>query len=286
MASSREPLMFPTLAVEDPQFKDVETIFHLTQATNTDWEQFRVSFEIPDDCKSTFDMLDTSVSQSDGKHVIALRLRLCMIIGVVHSTPPDPLSSHLARIPISPKCRFSFEPAIYKGKKHCLRGFPDWSLWYSPFEMKTDVAVNFVIVEAETKQVAHSTAQTLAYMGMIHAQRRYEGKADCTVFGLSTDNEQFHFIRINSNGEWCQLNRNYSDHFQEIVETLAYIHKCASALSVSDHGHTSENARVEDGPATTKGSGKGSSSDKTWSVFHVEDNLHAFKASDDSDDNS
>ncbi|KAJ5511975.1 hypothetical protein N7453_004078 [Penicillium expansum] len=68
---------------------------------------------------------------------------------------------------------------------------------------------------------------------MIHAQRRYEGKADCTVFGLSTDNEQFHFLRINNKGE-------------EIVETLAYFHKYASALSVCDHSSTSENARVED----------------------------------------
>ncbi|KAK4861954.1 hypothetical protein LT330_003092 [Penicillium expansum] len=76
---------------------------------------------------------------------------------------------------------------------------------------------------------------------MIHAQRRYEGKADCTVFGLSTDNEQFHFLRINNKGE-------------EIVETIAYFHKYTSALSVCNHISTSENAWVEDGIPITKGS--------------------------------
>ncbi|KAJ5511976.1 hypothetical protein N7453_004079 [Penicillium expansum] len=103
MGSSR-PLLFPTLAVQDLKLTDVESIFHLTQATNTDWDQFRVSFEVPDDCKSTFNMIDTSVAQCDGKHEVALRLRLGMIIGAVHSTPPDPFSPHLTRIPISPKC--------------------------------------------------------------------------------------------------------------------------------------------------------------------------------------
>lgn len=36
---------------------------------------------------------------------------------------------------------------------------------------------------------------------MIHTQRRAEGKADCLVFGLSTDNNQFHFLQINDKGE-------------------------------------------------------------------------------------
>lgn len=85
------------------------------------------------------------------------------------------------------------------------------------------MAVNFVIVEVETKQVTYKITHTLAYMGrewslssflfgfitdglfissgMIRAQRRYEGRANCTVFGLSTDNEQFHFLRINNKGE-------------------------------------------------------------------------------------
>lgn len=39
------------------------------------------------------------------------------------------------------------------------------------------------------------------YLAMIHTQRRAEGKADCSVFGLSTDNNQFHFLQINDKSE-------------------------------------------------------------------------------------
>jgi hypothetical protein len=39
------------------------------------------------------------------------------------------------------------------------------------------------------------------YLGMIRAQRRYEDKVEHAVFGLSTDHDQFHFLRINTEGE-------------------------------------------------------------------------------------
>ncbi|KGO46531.1 hypothetical protein PEX1_042590 [Penicillium expansum] len=110
MGSSR-PLLFPTLAVQDLKLTDVETIFHLTQATNTDWDQFRVSFEVPDDCS------------------------------------------------------------------------------------------------------------------MIRAQRRYEGRANCTVFGLSTDNEQFHFLRINNKGEGSDARINELEQIQRSEKKLETAHE-------------------------------------------------------------
>lgn len=108
--------------------------------------------------------MDASVSNSDGKHGIALGLRLGILLSAVHSTSPDQCASGLTPIPISPRCRFSFEPVIYKGEKRCLRGLPSFSLWYGPYVGKEDAAANFVVVETKKDQSSGGIPQAIAYM--------------------------------------------------------------------------------------------------------------------------
>ncbi|KAJ5181488.1 hypothetical protein N7449_011635 [Penicillium cf. viridicatum] len=172
-----------------------------------------------------------------------------LLLNAVYATPPSPGSTP---IPVSFKRRFLFGPVVYKERVHCLQGTPDWFLWYAPHTNngKEVVAINLVIVVTEHGQSTDGVCRTLAYMTMIHTQRRAEGKADCSVFGLSTDNNQFHFLQINDKSEWSQLVLNYLNHLREIVEMLAYFHKQALILSASDCG------------GDTK---------KAHSVFHVED---------------
>lgn len=83
--------------------------------------------------------------------------------------------------------------------KWSLRGFPTFSLWYGP-KVREDLAVNSIIVETRRGQSAAGVPQCLAYMGMVHTQRRYEGKVNHPIFGLATDNEEFHFLVISGEG--------------------------------------------------------------------------------------
>ncbi|KXG52773.1 uncharacterized protein PGRI_080290 [Penicillium griseofulvum] len=237
------------LAAESLQVTDVESIFSLTRTYDTDWVEFRTAFKLSHDSKHILNIMDTSVSNSDGKHEIALRLRLGILLTAVHSTSPDQCDSRLTPIPISPRCRFSFEPVIYKGEKRCLQGLPSFSLWYGPYAEKEYAAANFVVVETNKDQSSGGIPQAIAYMCKIHH----------AIFGLSTDNEQFHFLRIDSGGRWSRQDLNYSRR-QEIVETLAYIHKQASILSTLEGN---------DGPKKSRSQRR----TEDWSVFRVDENM-------------
>lgn len=37
-------------------------------------------------------------------------------------------------------------------------------------------------------------------MGMVHTQHRYEDKVNYPIYGLSTDNDRFHFLMISGEG--------------------------------------------------------------------------------------
>lgn len=97
------------------------------------------------------------------------------------------------------KTQFLFEPFVLAEMKCSLRGFPSLSLWYGP-KGGEDLAVNSIIVETWRGESAAGVAQCLAYMGMVHTQRRYEDKVNYPIYGLSTDNDRFHFLMISGEG--------------------------------------------------------------------------------------
>lgn len=168
-------------------------------------------------------MIDASVSSSDGKHEMALRLRLGILLVAVHSTSPDQRTPDLDPIPLSPGSRFSFEPVLYQEEVYCLQGTPAYSLWYGQDSWRDNTAVKSVVVETERGESLSGIPQALAYMGgwlpfmsslsvtkqtnqdigMAHRQRQYEKRDPIDLFGLSTDHEQFHFLRISCEGQVC-----------------------------------------------------------------------------------
>ncbi|KAJ5790074.1 uncharacterized protein N7518_007085 [Penicillium psychrosexuale] len=164
--TTQEVLRYPKLSVEVLPFPDVERIFHLTRAENTDWAQLRAPFELADHCKIVLKMVDAAISRSNGRPEMAVKLRLGILLDAVHATPPNPESPDSTPIPISSKCPFLFGPVVYNEKVHCLQGTPDWFLWYGPDgdKGKENVAINLVILEAEHGQSANGVRQTLAYM--------------------------------------------------------------------------------------------------------------------------
>ncbi|KAJ5666448.1 uncharacterized protein N7477_008896 [Penicillium maclennaniae] len=165
MASPPEDCHFPSLAVEKLQLSDVESIFDLVQNDDVDWAPFRVSFDMPGDFAFFLNMIDASVSRSDGMHEVAMRLRLGLLLSAVHSTSPDPSTPELPWVPLSTGYRFLFEPVVYKKGMYRLQGVPVFSLWYIESSGSDNAAVNFVIVETKKGESSHGVPQALAYMG-------------------------------------------------------------------------------------------------------------------------
>ncbi|KAJ5928017.1 hypothetical protein N7466_006973 [Penicillium verhagenii] len=266
----------PTREVSELSLSDIELAFHLIRGGNTDWTLYQAPFQISEISSSYLRALDASIFNKDGIHEIALRQRLATLLTMVYSVPPkDPRFHSLIKISISGKRRFSFYPVIYEGEMTCLQGIPDYSTWYDPEGWEEYLAMNFFVVETKTGQSGQSVPQGLAYMAMIHAQRRYEGMTVHAVFGLSTDNSQFNFLQINTSGEWSQITLEYSTHRQEIVETLAYIHRHASILSTFACGCGSQDkpseAQVGGGFLATGGLHARAPQDIAWSTLQIED---------------
>ncbi|KAJ5490044.1 hypothetical protein N7453_010869 [Penicillium expansum] len=251
MASKRKQNL-SILEVNSLDPLEVETGFGLKKVNDINWAQFRTPFEIADCCQHTLNMLD------DFRIQIPPRLGILLL---------DPFSRHGTRdTPLS--------------------GVPSYLLWYGP-DVGEDLAVNSIIVETKEGQSAAGVPQCLAYMGMVHQQRRYENKVNHTIFGLSTDNDQFHFLLISSEGKWSQLDLNYSSHRQQIVETLAYFHTQASVLSAFCGSGTSENgsqSRVASDIQKSLHVQRTGTSVEDWSIFQVTNEIEDAQGEDDDDE--
>ncbi|KAJ6006776.1 hypothetical protein N7451_004720 [Penicillium sp. IBT 35674x] len=280
-------MVFPTLAVDQLCLADVEKAFHLTESNDTNWSRFQIPFMIPENCWSYLSDIDTSISNSDGLHEISLQQRLVFLLAAVYSTAPeDPRFPDLTQIPISGKCRLSFQPIVYEREMCRLEGSPDLSLWYQLDAGEEGLDISFIIMDTKKGQSDLGVPQALAYMGqsfhstptsaliiflgMIHRQRRYEGMVEHTIFGLSTDHNHFRFLQINTEGKWSQLALDYSSQRQEIIDTLAYLHRHASILSTlpsSRESRNISNSQMEGGLlAATHSRGK---LNKTWFTFQA-----------------
>ncbi|KAK4862239.1 hypothetical protein LT330_003377 [Penicillium expansum] len=278
MASKRKQNVF-ILEVNSLDLLEVEIGFGLKKVNDINWAQFRIPFEIADCCQHTLNMLDD--------FRIQIPPRLGILLLDVHTKPPNPNSPGSPPIPISSKFEFSFQPFSRPGTRDTsLSGVPSYLLWYGP-DVGEDLAVNSIIVETKEGQSAAGVPQCLAYMGMVHQQRRYENKVNHTIFGLSTDNDQFHFLLISSEGKWSQLDLNYSSHRQEIVETLAYFHTQASVLSTFCGSGTSENgsqSRVASDIQKSLHVQRTGTSVEDWSIFQVTNEIEDAQGEDDDDE--
>lgn len=92
----------------------------------------------------------------------------------------------------------------FRGEQRLLSGFADYTIWYDS-EKNTKFATNLIIIEAKKVGATDSClGQLTAYMGIVHACRKEEGKQNCNVYGASSDGKTFRFCRIDNNGNWNQ----------------------------------------------------------------------------------
>lgn len=92
----------------------------------------------------------------------------------------------------------------FRGEQRLLSGFADYTLWYDS-EKNTKFATNLIIIEAKKVGSTDSClGQLTAYMGIVPACRKEEGKQNCNVYGATSDGFTFRFCRIDNNGNWSQ----------------------------------------------------------------------------------
>ncbi|KAJ6111558.1 hypothetical protein N7523_007619 [Penicillium sp. IBT 18751x] len=119
-----------------------------------------------------------------------------------------------------------------KSREKMLRGQPDYALWYGA---QANLETNLLIVEAKTPdELGKGERQLLGYMGLVHAGRIERGKADTTVYGISTDSIRFNFYRISQSGKWCSKTLIWgfsSEDNEAIVCVLLQIMALASSQS-------------------------------------------------------
>jgi hypothetical protein len=88
----------------------------------------------------------------------------------------------------------------HNGETKLLTGFADYTIWYDSAKKNT-LATNLLIVEAKRRfQTDAALPQLVAYMGLIHTQRKEESKQNCVVYGASSDGLDFRFCRIDNDG--------------------------------------------------------------------------------------
>lgn len=165
MSSLPDMFQFAPLSVRHLPLAEIETQFHLTHVHTTDWTSFQTPFQMSDGSGSYLTGIDTLI-EDGGQRQIALRCRFYSILCSVYCVAPnDPRYPDLTRVPVSGKWGFFFEPIIYNGGMRCLRGCPDYLIWYHPEAEKEDLAINFVIMQRKEGQSLRYVPQTLAYMG-------------------------------------------------------------------------------------------------------------------------
>ncbi|KAJ5888139.1 hypothetical protein N7495_008180 [Penicillium taxi] len=119
------------------------------------------------------------------------------------------------------------------GVRGGFMGVPYYTLWHGT----EDVATNFVVVHTE-KPAWYDATHILAYMAMIHTERRRRQMTDCTMYGLSTNSKEFWFYQLDNESRWSYLvlkpEEDYSgevDYAQEIAGLLTFIFHEAVVLS-------------------------------------------------------
>ncbi|KAJ5859930.1 hypothetical protein N7534_005207 [Penicillium rubens] len=129
-----------------------------------------------------------------------------------------------------------------------LSGSPDYGIWYGEEE---DLDLNVVIMEAKRPNSAsEGVPQALAYMakGCVHKQRKDLGKADTTVYGISTDAMNFTFMKLDNKSQWSfKLVGVVANGFEQVLGLLVYLMTKAALMSPASSRHASRRAQQGSG---------------------------------------
>ncbi|CAI7626651.1 unnamed protein product [Penicillium viridicatum] len=141
-------------------------------------------------------------------------------------------------------------PFTLNGKVHQAKGTCDYTLWYGD-KGGPDKAINLVLVEAKGLGLASSgDDQALGYMACVHQERRSCPSRNSTVYGLSTDGEEFRFLRINQKGEFAKviMAKTPGGSYSSITSMLAFIMREAVSQSPYTSKNSSKDVSMEDDP--------------------------------------
>ncbi|KAJ5329209.1 hypothetical protein N7452_009599 [Penicillium brevicompactum] len=81
---------------------------------------------------------------------------------------------------------------------------PTW-----PLNIQTERSYSFGplpvnVITIGTEERLDEIAQCLGYMGCVHRERKQVSKQDAKVYGLATDSQVFHFLKISHDSKWSE----------------------------------------------------------------------------------
>ncbi|KAF3012292.1 hypothetical protein E8E15_002985 [Penicillium rubens] len=145
---------------------------------------------------------------------------------------------------------------------HTVVPYPNNGQWPLNLQMETsltshkggaDKAINLVLVEAKKLGLAsQGDDQALGYMACVHQERRTQPSQNSTVYGLSTDGEEFRFLRINERSEFTKviMTKTPGGNYSRITSMIAFIMREAVSQSSYTSRNTSKDVSMEDDPVT------------------------------------
>ncbi|KAI2687592.1 hypothetical protein CBS147332_113 [Penicillium roqueforti] len=198
------------LVVASLTLQDVQKILSLTLVVDNEFD-FVAAAPIPPD-------------------LTLIRCKLNLLLVCAHDLVLSSLSKSARPINIQMERIWVYSPVKWKGKTWVLSGRPDYGIWYGEEE---DIDLNVVIMEA--KKLASGTVgipQALEYMGCVHKQRKELGKADTTVYGISTDTMTFTFMKLDNESRWSfKMVGAVGNGFEQVLGLLVYLMEKAASIS-------------------------------------------------------
>ncbi|KKZ68314.1 hypothetical protein EMCG_05989 [[Emmonsia] crescens] len=149
-------------------------------------------------------------------------------------TTPDPP----APVSLQFETKLSF-PVEVHGQTKLLVGKADYALWYNTEE---DMGTNLLVVEAKKKFFAYSAIpQLIAYMGIVHQQRKLAGRRNAVVYGIASDSYEFRFLRLDNNSKLSKSPvYDWVSHAADIVSYIRFTIRAAILESPSTSPYSGE----------------------------------------------
>ncbi|CAG7925820.1 unnamed protein product [Penicillium olsonii] len=231
----------PPLAVTSLDRYDIQRMLGLTPVVDDEFN-FVAPVPIPQDLKIWFEKSDRAHGNSFAKEV-SIRSKLNLLLVSAHDLVSSSLDESMSPLAIQMERTWAYTPVKWKGKLWMLTGRPDYGIWYGERE---EIELNVVVMEAKrTDYGSAGVAQALAYMGCVHRQRKELGKEDSTVYGISADEINFIFIKINNDSQWSAKHVGVTNNgYEEVLGIIVHLMRKASMMS-SDSKRSSR--RVQQG---------------------------------------
>jgi hypothetical protein len=114
------------------------------------------------------------------------------------TTPPAPLRLVMEQ---------RLEKAVsLEGEDITIQGIADYAIYYEN-PRKDKYATGLVAMEAKKgSQAGLAMGQLIAYMGMIHWERKERGREICVVWGFASDGYEYIFCRVDRQGLFSRTN--------------------------------------------------------------------------------